>query len=233
VLEHQQPVSNADAQGSAGAAFTDDRRQDRYPQFEHLPQIHGDRFALSLFFSQQTGVGTRGVDEAEDRQPEAIRVLHQSHRLAIAPWGGHAEIAGDVFLGVPTFLVAEQDDTLVSDAAHATDEGLVVAATAVPMQFDELIGKHLDVIEGARSLGVPRDLNLLRGAQVAEDLLATACREGLELEQLLADVDFRVLGQLPDLVDLLLQLHQGLLEVEQGTTGHGSGCKGQALNRRA
>ena len=129
--------------------------------------------------------------------------------------------------------MAEQDDTLVSDATHATDEGLVVAATAVPMQFDELIGKYLDVIEGARSLGVPRDLNLLCGAQVAEDLLATTCREGLELEQLLADVDFRVLGQLPDLVDLLLQLHQGLLEVEQGTTGHGSGCKGQALNRRA
>ena len=63
------------------------------------------------------------------------------------------------------------------------------------MQFDELIGEHLDVIEGARSLGVPGDLNLLRGAQVAEDLLATACREGLELEQLLADVYFRVLGQ--------------------------------------
>ena len=160
-------------------------------------------------------------------------MLHQSHRLAIAPRGGHPEIAGDVFLGVPTFLVAEQDDTLVSDAAYAANEGLVVAATAVAMQFDELIGQHLDVIKGARPLGVAGDLNLLRGAQVAEDFLATACRQGLELKQLLADIDFRVFGQLPDLVDLLLQLHQGLLEVEQGTTGHGSGCKGQALNRRA
>ena len=75
-------------------------------------------------------------------------------------------------------------------------------------------------------MGMPRHLNLLSGRQVLEDLLTASGRQRLQLMQLLADINFRIPGELADLLDLLLQLHQGLLEFEQGATGHGGGSGG-------
>jgi hypothetical protein len=85
VLEHQEAVGDTDAEGPSRAPFTDHRGDDRHPQPEHLPQVHRDRLALALLLGQQPRVGTGGVDEADDRQPETIGVLHQAQRLAIPP----------------------------------------------------------------------------------------------------------------------------------------------------
>ena len=115
----------------------------------------------------------------------------------------------------------KQHNPLVADAAHTADQGLIITAAAVTVQFKELIGEHLDVIQGAGALGVAGDLDLLGRGERREDLAAAPGGQGLELQQLLAHVNFRITGQLTDLLDLLLQFHQGLFKLEQGATGHG------------
>ena len=89
------------------------------------------------------------------------------------------------------------------------------------MQLQPLISNHLDVVQGAGPLGVAGHLNLLGRGERREDLAAAPGGQGLELQQLLAHVDFRIAGQLTDLLDLLLQFHQRLFKLEQGATGHG------------
>ena len=221
MLEHQQPVGHADSQGAAGATLADHRGNDRHPQPKHLPQVDGDRFALALLLGQEARVGAGGVDEAEDRQAEAVGVIHQPHRLAITTGRGHAEVAGHVLLGVATLLVAQQHHALVAHAAHAAHQRLVVAAAAVAVQLDEFVGQHLDVVQGAGSLRVARHLDLLGRGEVAEDLLAATGGQGFQLQQLLAYINLGIARQLADLLDLLLELHQGLLEIQEGSAGHG------------
>ena len=85
MLKHEQAIGDTDAQRPAGATLTDHGGQDRHPQAEHLAQIDRDRLTLALLFGQHARIGTRGVDEADDRQIEAVGMVHQAHRLAIAP----------------------------------------------------------------------------------------------------------------------------------------------------
>ena len=85
VLEHQEPIGDTDAEGPSGAPFPDHRGDDRHPQPKHFPQVHGDRLALTLLLGQKPRIGTGSVDEADDRKPETIGVLHQAERLAIPP----------------------------------------------------------------------------------------------------------------------------------------------------
>ena len=76
VLEHQQPVGYANAQGATRPAFADHRGKNRHPQPEHLTQIDGDRFTLPLLLGQHPCVGPRRIDETQDRQAKAIGMLH-------------------------------------------------------------------------------------------------------------------------------------------------------------
>ena len=71
------------------------------------------------------------------------------------------------------------------------------------------------------SLRVARHLDLLGRGEVAEDLLAATGGPGFQLQQLLAYINLGIARQLADLLDLLLELHQGLLEIQQGSAGHG------------
>jgi hypothetical protein len=119
--------------------------------------------------------------------------------------------------------VTQQNHGLIADATDTPHEGLVIGTASVAMQLDPGFGDQLDVIEAARALGVARHLDLLGRREGAEDLIAAPGGQGFELEQLLAHIDFGIPGQLPDLLDLLLELHQGLLEIQEGTAGHGRG----------
>ena len=91
------------------------------------------------------------------------------------------------------------------------------------MQFDPVIAEHLDEIQRARTLRVTSNLNFLSWSQALKDLLTTTGRETLQLLKLLRNVDFRISGQLTDLLNLLLKLDERFFELKQGATGHGSG----------
>ena len=99
------------------------------------------------------------------------------------------------------------------------------------MELNPVITEHLDVIQGAGAMGMPRHLNFLRRCEVGEDLLSAASGQGFQLQKLLTHIHFRAAGQLADLLDLLLQFNQRLLKFEQMTTGHSS-VGGEKIRRR-
>ena len=78
-------------------------------------------------------------------------------------------------------------------------------------------------MEPTRALGVARHLDLLGRREGAEDLITAPGGQGFELAQLLAHIDLGIPGQLPDLLDLLLEFHQRLLEIQEGAADHGRG----------
>ena len=148
-------------------------------------------------------------------------MVHQTHGLAVSTRRGHTEVTGHVLLRIASLLVADEQHRALAKTADTAHQGLVVIATAVAMELDPVVAEHLDEIQRAGAMGMARNLDLLGRREALKDLLtATGC-QGLQLVELLTDIHFGISGQLTDLLNLLLQLHQGLLELEQGTTGHG------------
>ena len=223
MLEHQQAIGHPDAQGTAGSTFTDHGGDHRNTQAEHLPQVDGDRFTLALLFGLKAGIGPGGIDERENRQAEAIGMIHQPHRFAVSTRSRHPEIAGDVLFGVAAFLMADQHHGSIAHPADTADQGLIVVTATIAVQFNPVVAEHLDEIQRARTLRMTGDLNFLSGSQPLKDLLTPTGREAFQLLKLLRDVDFRISGQLTDLLNLLLQLDERFFELKQGATGHGSG----------
>ena len=127
--------------------------------------------------------------------------------------------------------MAQQHHGLIADATDPPHESLVIRTASVAMQLNPGFGDQLDVIEAARALGVARYLDLLRRRERAEDLITAPGGQGFELEQLLTHIDLGIPGQLPDLLDLLLEFHQRLLEIQEGAADHGR-RQGDVQDRR-
>ena len=88
-------------------------------------------------------------------------MLHQTHGLAIPPWGGHAEVAGNVLLGVASLLMADQQHRLITQTPNTAHQGLIIVAASITMQFNPVVTEHLDEIQGAGAMRVTGHLDLL------------------------------------------------------------------------
>ena len=147
-------------------------------------------------------------------------MVHQPHRLSVATGRSHSEISGHVLLGVTPLLMANQHHRPFTKTSHASDQGLVIVAAAISMELNPVLTEHLNEIQRAGAMGVPSNLDLLCRRQILKNLMTASGRQGLQLVKLLCDIDLGISGELADLLDLLLQLHQWLLEFEQRATGH-------------
>ncbi len=87
--------------------------------------------------------------------------LHQAKGFAITLRFRHAEIAQQLFFGVPAFLLADDHHGLTFKKTHASDDRLVISKQTISMQFFEIGEERLDVVAGVRPLGVPRNLDTL------------------------------------------------------------------------
>ena len=67
---------------------------------------------LALLLGGEAGVGARRCDEREDRQAEAIGVVHQAHGLAVTLRVGHSKIAILSHLGIGSLLLSNEHDTV-------------------------------------------------------------------------------------------------------------------------
>ena len=124
--------------------------------------------------------------------------------------------------GVAPLLVAEDADGAVAVAVlrplergEAADDGRVVAVGAVAPQFDEAVGERLDVVERVGPQRVPGDLHALPAGEAPIDglpQLLDASFQGLDFRP---EVGLGLLVDGPHLVEPLLQLYEGFLEVEQ------------------
>ena len=77
----------------------------------------------------------------------------------------------------------------MSHPTDSADQGLIVIAATVSMQFNPVVTEHLDEIQRAGTLRVTGNLNLLSRRQPLKNLLAPAGGKGLQLLQLLRDID--------------------------------------------
>ena len=127
--------------------------------------------------------------------------------------------------------MADQNDGSITQSRETTHEGLVVIAATVTVELDPVVTEHLDEVQSAGPVWVPGHLDLLGGRERLKDLLPAFRSERLQLMQLLTDIDLRIAGQLTNLLNLLLQLHQGLLELKQGSARHGQ--EGEGRRRQA
>ena len=161
-------------------------------------------------------LGAGRVDEGEDRDRELLREPHQAQRLAVALGPRHAEVAEDLVVGVAPLLVADHHHALAVEACEAADDRGVVGERAVAVHLLEIRADGLHVVERIGALRMAGDLGDLPGVELAVDLLgelAALLRQALDL---LRDVDRGVVLHEAQLLDLLLELGDGLLEIQEG-----------------
>ena len=127
---------------------------DRDPQPRHLVQVRGDGFGLAPFLGTDAGIGAGSIDQGDHRPAEALGLLHQAQRLAVAFRVGHAEVAPDVLLDIAPLLVPQDGHRDGIEEADAADDGRVVGEAAIAVQFHEVAHQIFDEITAGRPLGM-------------------------------------------------------------------------------
>ena len=159
VLQHGDAIADADAERTAGAAFTNHDAYDGNAESAHFEHALGDHLRLASLFGSDPRIGTRRIDEADQRQPVLFRQPHLAHRLAVALGVGAAEVAGGSFLVGTTFLVTDHQDLEAIQFGEAGEHRTVVAEVLVPVQLDKLVERQIQVVAGVGSILVPGDLH--------------------------------------------------------------------------
>ena len=222
VLENEHAVGDADAEGAAGAALADDDGDGGDLEQGHLAKIDGNGLGDVAGLGLDAGVGAGGVDEGKDGQAELLGEFHQAEGLAVALGLGHAEIADDVLLGVPTLLLGNDHDGAALEEGGATDQCPVVVKLAVAVELLKVGAEGADVVEGVGALGVAGDLHALPRGEVGVDVPLGDLDLFLDGGQLAGHVDVVLKGLLVQGFELLLEFAEWFLELEQvGGSIHG------------
>ena len=127
-----------------------------------------------------------------------------------------AEIALDVFLGVATFLSADDHDFLGAEAGEAADHGMVLRKEAVAMQFAEVGKSLLQIIQGIGPGRMAGELDALPCGQIGENLFAGLDQLAFNLGDFIVHIDVEGMGRLVlfEFVQLVLQLENGFFEIK-------------------
>src|SRR3546814_7658306 len=102
----------------------------------------GDRFRLSALLRLNAGERARGVDERDDRQPEAVGELHQADRLAIAFGFRHAEIMLHARRDIVALFMPDHHHPAAAKAREPAEDRLIVATLAVARKRTSLNSSH-------------------------------------------------------------------------------------------
>ena len=170
VLEHQHPIGEADRKRAARATFADNRGDDGRLQRGHFDQAAGDRFRLASFFRAESRIGARRVHERDDGRAEFGGQPHQPHRLAVALGMRHAEVAIQVLLGIPAFLMTDHHDAGAIEPRPPSHNRRVVPIEPVAVELDEVGEDGVHVVERVGTAGMTGDLHALHRRQVLIDL---------------------------------------------------------------
>ena len=214
VLQHGQLVADADGKRPAGATLAHHGGQHRCAQARHHAKVVGDGLRLAALLGVDAGVGAGGVDKGQHRHAEALGHLHQSTRLAVTLGTRHSEVAAYLLVDITPLLVADHHDRAVVEACHPADDGGIIGETAIAMKLVEIAEDVLQVVQGVGTLGMPRELRDLPRAEVLEDRLGELAALLLEALDLVTEADLAVVADQPELLDLGLELGDGLFEVE-------------------
>src|SRR5690606_500323 len=189
MLEHVDAVCDGDCNRAAGAAFTDDDRDDWNAQLEALRRRAGDGFGLAAFLGADAGIGARSIHEGDERQLEAVGHFHDADSLAVAFRAGRAEIVLETGLGVGALFLPDDGDGLTVEAAETGLKGFVIGELAVAGKRREFGEQPLDIFQAVRAVRMAGDLRLLPRGQLAIDVLQRIRRTLLEATNLVAHLD--------------------------------------------
>ena len=219
ILEHQDPIGDAECERTARAALADHDGDHRALEARHHLQRLRDRLGLATLLGAEPGIRARRVDEANDRALESRREPHEARRFAIALGARHAEVAMDVVLRVAALLVAEHEHFPFIELRDAADDRRIVAEAAIAVELDEVVHQQADVIHHVRPRRMPRELDFLLRRQIGEDFFLELLRLLLEPPDLRGEVDG--LGrQVPQVGNLLFEIDDRPLELEDHAVGY-------------
>jgi len=72
------PVAHADGERTARAALADHDTEDRHREVAIQNRFARNRLTLVALLGAHAGIGARGVDERDQRQPEFLRPVSSS-----------------------------------------------------------------------------------------------------------------------------------------------------------
>ncbi len=169
VLEHVHSVGYADPKCAAGATFADDHADDRCLEPTHVSHVYGDGLSLPAFLWTHAGIGTGCIDERDDGKPELLSQFHLGQCLAVALGMGASEVALDSLFCGASFLVADHEHLVGTDAAETGDDRRIVAEAAIAVEFTKVAEERIDVVRRLGPIGVPSDLDHIHRCQTIED----------------------------------------------------------------
>src|SRR3974390_538862 len=134
VLEHHHRVAHGDRERAARAALADHRAHNGHLELRHDVQAVADRLPLAALLGADPGIGAGRIDERKDGNVELLGEAHEPHRLAVAFGPRHAEVPGDLLLGVSALLVPDDHDRLAVETAEPADDRGVIGERTVAVQ---------------------------------------------------------------------------------------------------
>ena len=109
VLQHGDAVSYTDTKCTPRATFADHDANDGRLQLAHHEHALRNDLGLASLFGSNAGIGSRGIDEGDDREFVFFREFHFRHRFAVAFGVRAAEVASGAFFEGAAFLVADDE----------------------------------------------------------------------------------------------------------------------------
>src|SRR5262249_56988437 len=146
-----------------------------------------DGSGLPALLSADAGISAGGVNQRQNRNPEAAPHLHQPLRLAISLRPRHAEIVLKAAFGRRALLMPDDANAFAAKAAEATDDRDVVAEFAVAGQRNEIGDEGADVIEAMGALRMASDLGFLPRREFRVEVFEHVRGPSFEAGKLFAD----------------------------------------------
>src|ERR1700730_18265844 len=161
VFQNVHAVAHGYGQCAARSALAGHGHNNGHRQARHFAQVERDRFGLSAFLSVQARVGPLRIDERKNRPAILRGQLHHTQRFAIALWFWLTEISHEPLFGIAALLMANNRHRPPVKFPKACDDRLVVAVSAVSVQFHKIGEQQADKIQRIWPLWMPRDLRAL------------------------------------------------------------------------
>ena len=117
--------------------------------------------------------------------------------------------------------MSDEHDRPAGEPREAAHDRQIVGIHAVAVQLVKLLEDRRRVVERVGPLRVTRELRHLPRCQARENTRRERTTPGAQPRDLLPDVHLGVGGHEPELVDLRLELGDGLLEFQEAE-GHGA-----------
>jgi len=127
---------------------------------------------LTQLFCLYPSVGSRSIDEGDDRQSEFICVLHKSQSLSESKRLGHPEVSFYVLSRVSALLVANKHTRNPAQFPDSAYYSLVIVTCSVSVKLYKFVCNAENDVEGCRPFRMPGNLRTLVGSQFSICLLS-------------------------------------------------------------